>query len=232
MPTIYADKANKSKRKPYDLYITEPNLIRAALDVYRPSKSRSILDAGANDGRWGQIAKGYYPKAQLTGADIRSMDKPISFDQWHTLDYLTWWPSQSYDLIVSNPPFNLAEPFIKHSWNLLPPNGTMIMLLLHDFITSDDRAMGLWLTHSPARFVPIAKRPCFDGTNKGWTHNCAIYVWQKDKRGQNAVEPYSWQSGLLLYDREDGKGQQGRRRAYASRLSKVRQLSLAAIVGD
>lgn len=135
MTTIYIDKTNLPSRRAFDHYPTERTLITAALKAAHPSTSsgrgpenvESILDPGAGDGRWGAIAKTFYPAAILHGVELRQAPRPAAFDGWYTQDFLTFTPARQYDLIVGNPPYGprrngkpLAEWFIRHSWQLSP----------------------------------------------------------------------------------------------------------------
>lgn len=210
MATIYVQNTETlPSRRQADFYPTERTLIQAVLAAHRPPVATSVLDVGAGDGRWGQIARCHYTKARITGVELRSLPQPAGFNAWHSgVDFLTWQPESTFDLILSNPPYGdgqkppLAERMLRHAWPMLTPGGWILFLLPLDFQTSTSRFNDLWRTHSPVRVVVLARRPSFYGGGTAGT-NFAVYIWHKNQAGQNAATPHQWQVDLLNYERDD-----------------------------
>lgn len=208
MTTIYVTKdTTLPERRAYELYPTERNLIRAAFS-HRPGKVATILDAGAGDGQWGMVAREFYPQAIIDGVEIRDLPKPAGFDGWYCCDFLTFQPASLYDLIISNPPYgpevggvSTAERFVRHSWNLVAPGGTMIFLLRLAFQAGVDRYKGLWFDLPLWKSLICSRRPSFYDRGTNGT-DYSIYIWRKKADGQPLGVSRRWFTELLIYDRE------------------------------
>ena len=116
--------------------------------------------------------------------DIRcdGRDKAWESETGEDEDFLNW---DGYsDLIISNPPFSLAQKFIEHA---LPRCDTLIFLLRLNFLGSQKRHK-FWKANPPDKLIVLSKRPSFDG--KGTDNNdYAWYVWQnKEKRIPSGIE--------------------------------------------
>lgn len=217
MTTIYVKEDTElPDRKPYDLYETERTLIRAALKQFAPTGVNTILDVGAGDGRWGNLAYTFYKmvygaETTVYGVELRNVAKPKHFAAWASeTDYLEWdGPTPGYfDLIVGNPPYGprikgrpQAEHFVRHSWDLLAPKGTMMFLLRLNMMAGVDRHDHLWNTHPPVRVGVCSRRPSFYGGGTNATEY-GVYVWKKSLSGSQYGRPGKWQVELILHERE------------------------------
>lgn len=200
MTTIYiSDKTKLPARAEFDFYPTELNLIRAALAQFVPARADSILDIGAGDGRWGMEAQQRTRAKYLAGIDIRSLPKPSGFSEWVTGDFLSWQPARQFDLIVSNPPYHLAEPIIRKAYDLLNLDGTMVMLLRLAFQAGVSRARSLWQDCPPLTVGVCSRRPSFYGNGTNGT-DYGLFHWIK---GQGT--PGQWKTILISYERETSK---------------------------
>lgn len=199
MTTIYVtDKTKLPARAAFDHYATEPDLIRAALTISPLFGTNSILDIAAGDGRWGIEAQRQTGAAHLVGVDVRPLPAPPGFNEWYTADFLEWEPAQQFDLIVSNPPYYLAEKIIRRAWEMLTYYGEMIMLLRLAFQAGVNRSNGLW-QDCPLKAVGVcARRPSFydNGTNGT---DYGIFYWQK---GPGQGKPGRWDTVLISHERE------------------------------
>lgn len=86
-------------------------------------------------------------------------------------DYLTYTAPHHYDLIVTNPPFSLALPFLKKS---LQEAATVIYLLRLNFLGSRERRP-FWHANRPTHVLTLAERPIFVWTcrpHKGEKRGC------------------------------------------------------------
>lgn len=86
------------------------------------------------------------------------------------------------DLIVTNPPFSLALPFLEKS---LKEAGTVIYLLRLNFLGSQQRRP-FWQANQPTHLFTLAKRPSFTGKGTDATEY-AWFVW--DRLGVLTVPP-------------------------------------------
>lgn len=210
MPTIYTDKSKLPERQEQEFYPTERSLIKAALaPILLYKRVHRILDAGAGDGRWGEIAASYFwtPPAYLVGVEIRKVESPPAFDEWHCKDFLKFTSKKPFDLIVSNPPYAgktrppLSEQFINHAWDLLALGGRMVFLLPLDYQVGKGRYDRLYQDRPPALVMPVVRRIAFIGGNGG-TNNHAVFVWRKGLDGQAIGKPNEWPVKQLYHERE------------------------------
>lgn len=203
MTTIYVKSdTGLPERHENDKYVTEKTLVDAATWNFSPV-AHHILDIGAADGRWGLSALRLADaNCTLTGVEIEDVPKPDGFTHWFNEDFLTWKAPQTYDLIVSNPPYFLAEPVIRKAWDILTPGGTMLMLLRLSFMEGVKRYTGLWRDICPVEVAVVSRRPSFSGNNRTNATAYGVYVWEKYSDGVSVGKPRTWKTSLLLHERE------------------------------
>jgi hypothetical protein len=204
MTSIYIKEGTElPERHSNDDYITERTLIYRALHEFLPARRvYGILDVGAGDGRWGSIAREITHANVVVGVELQEMPAPDDFTDWFSgQDFLTWKTNYTFDLIVSNPPYSIAEECIRKSWDLLEAGGTMIMLLRLAFQASIRRYNGLWVEIHPHTVAVCSRRPSFYG---GGTNGdeYGIYIWKKDRWGMPVGNPRQWNTKLFIYPRD------------------------------
>lgn len=86
---------------------------------------------------------------------------------------------QDYDLIMTNPPYLLAQKFVEKSLQVTKPGGFVIMLLRLNFYGSKKR-LPFWNETMPLYTFAHSRRVCFTGDNKTDSTEYAHFVWQKD----------------------------------------------------
>lgn len=93
-------------------------------------------------------------------------------------DYLTYDCKNKYDVIISNPPFNIALDIIKKALNDVKENGFVIFLLRLNYFESVARKK-FWENNMAKYAFVHSKRIAF--TDKGGTDSIAYMhcVWQK-----------------------------------------------------
>ncbi|SRR6266404_2466041 len=94
------------------------------------------------------------------------------------------------DNIITNPPYLLAEEFIRHSIKTVTCK--VIMLLKLNFLAGQKRKVGLFIEYPPTRIYIISKRVSFD---RALTKNkdnglleYAWYVWEVGYTGKPTIE--------------------------------------------
>lgn len=204
MTTIYLTKTQIEelpKRHTNDNYQTPLKLIGAAMWRYGLLTSGnidSILDPGAGDGRWGKLAAQYTGAEIVAGVELDEMPKPVEFTHWYSpQDYLTWAPDRKYDMICGNPPYRLAEAFIRKSWDILEPTGRLVLLLPLQFQAGIARYNKLWQEIPIYEVSVCSRRPSFYGGGTNGT-DYGIYVWYR-----NRGVPHRYTTRLLYYDRDE-----------------------------
>ena len=85
-----------------------------------------------------------------------------------------------YDLVITNPPFSLAQEFIEHAMTMAP---TVIMLLRINFLGAQAR-YDFWQMYPPDGLVILSKRPSFTGKGTD-SIDYAWFIWSdiKDLHG-------------------------------------------------
>jgi hypothetical protein len=208
------DKPQK-ERDPFDFYPTEPELARAALLRFGPTRSPCrILDAGAGTGVWGQVAKELWPTAHVTGVELQNLPHPAGYDLWYKcLDFREFQPPHMYDLIIGNPPFNgkdysppLWEQFFSHAWPMLRSSkrasyASVIWLLPVDIITGIERFRRLWLKYPMFVHAPCLPRPAHngDGSRNTAFREEGIAVWRKNWIGEVIGIYGQWSTSPLVW---------------------------------
>lgn len=98
----------------------------------------------------------------------------------------------SYDLILGNPPYNLAETHARHALSLRSRFGAVAFLLRLAFFESKER-IDFWDEHPASKVYVLSERPSFTG---GKTDNSAygFFVWANWHRGPTELEVISWKS--------------------------------------
>lgn len=180
-------------RREADFYPTPCWVVEIALGELHTAP-RSILDTGAGEGVWGDVARERWDDANITGIDCRRLPYPHTYDLWITDDYLADGSTHpgtngfdGYELIMGNPPYLLAEGFIRRSISLLATGGNLVYLLRLSFLESRKRGDGLWQEYPPKRVVVLKSRPSFTGDNKTDSDAYAIFYWQKGWHGETTL---------------------------------------------
>lgn len=105
-------------------------------------------------------------------------------------DFFDW--NDHVDLILTNPPFSLAQEFIEHS---LAHADTVIMLLRLNYLGSI-KHHEWWKEHSPDALHVLSKRPSFTGKGTDATEY-AWFLWGNVKPGVYFVGPPSREQSSL-----------------------------------
>lgn len=119
--------------------------------------------------------------------DIRQDSKADTIDNFLELNDLGYRP----DIIISNPPFDLAMEFIEHSLELANDNGFVIFLLRLNFLGSKKRNKFL-SNNMPSMIFVHSRRMSFTDSSSTDSIEYAHFVWQK------GINPK--QSKLFLLD--------------------------------
>lgn len=192
MTTIYASGfalKNLPKRADFDYYPTPyPVALDALSYMPRTLTPTCILDPGAGLGVWGQAARSLWPQACITGIDIRPLQRPAAYNFWFTNDFRLMDEARCFDLVVGNPPYKYAEPFVRHSLKMLEPGGYLIMLLRLNFLESKSRANGLWRDYPLFEVIVSAGRVSFTGDGRSNATAYAYFIWKQGYKGETVLK--------------------------------------------
>lgn len=165
--------ANRGRaRNKDDLYETPYWLIEAEIPrlkhLLRGIDRPRIWEPCAGNGRITRVLKHFFPNAIIRATDIGEFE---GLDG--TLDFLACTAGGiEQDLIISNPPFFIAQEIIQHAQELVKETGMVIMLERLNFLGTKKREP--WLRRNPpgssispkrASFLPT--RQC-DSIEYGW----------------------------------------------------------------
>jgi hypothetical protein len=113
------------------------------------------------------------------------------------IDFLMEHGSAPYYIgsIVTNPPYKLAEQFVRHALLLCP---RVYMLLRLAFLESERRSTILecgWLrrVHVFRKRLPMMHRAGWNGPRASSAVAFAWFCWDRDSRGPTVVDRISWE---------------------------------------
>lgn len=158
-----------SKREKQDLYST-PEYAFKPLLPYLP-KSRYIWEPAAGDGRLIRWINESRLRISSWGKDINhgfsSVDGVMVIDKDYGQDFLQDYHTR--EVVVTNPPFSLAQEFVSHSLEVADET---FMLLRLNFLGAQKRR-DWWRIHEPDAIFVLSDRPSFvkgghDSCEYGW----------------------------------------------------------------
>lgn len=186
----FADAVVKSqagwKRKASDYYPTPvdgtESLIPVLKAMKRPDGSpiKTIWEPACGDGRMARVLE--WHGFRVIATDIREFPGY----GYGGLDFLRdtpggkWgWAVGEIDAIVTNPPFSLAEEFIRRALSYTP---NVAMLLKQTFWNVGGRSKGLWVDHTPDLELKLTWRLAFLKNERGNSPlmDCMWNVWNGD----------------------------------------------------
>ena len=174
---------------------TNRGAIRHDADFYRtPERSvHALLDrvdlSDRNFGQWLEPAVG-------DGAIIKAFDSHSSdldprwlsldihdrgmseFSTFTQQDYLSYVPAAPVEVIITNPPFGIAQDFVSHSLSIA--NGAVVIMLLRLGFLGSKKRRDWWQGKEPDALYVLSERPTGRG---GDSCDYAWYCWNWDERG-------------------------------------------------
>lgn len=179
-----------------DFYATNPMAVEMLFDSYKPKFSgNKLLEPSVGQGHIVKgIEKVFPDKFEITSVDITDRGVPNVIVH----DYLTWQTNEKFDLIITNPPFSLAEAFCRKSMDLLSAGGIVAMFLKIQFLEGSGRKQ--FFTQFPPKYIYVFRNrmatwnngqeyDTSSGKPKAWsTTMChAWFVWEQGFTGEPIV---------------------------------------------
>ena len=173
-------------RKPSDLYPTPVDGTESLIPVLKAMKRpdgqpiKRIWEPACGDGRLARVLE--WHGFEVIATDLRE------YPGFGTggLDFLCenpeekWgWDIGEIDAIVTNPPFSLAEEFIRRALSITP---NVAMLLKQTYWNVGGRSTGLWFDHMPDLELKLTWRLAFLAKERGNSPlmDCMWNVWNGD----------------------------------------------------
>ncbi len=188
----------KWQRKPADLYPTPvdgtESLIPVLKAMKRPDGSpiKTIWEPACGDGRMARVLE--WHGFRVIATDIREFPGY----GYGGLDFLRdtpggkWgWAVGEIDAIVTNPPFSLAEEFIRRALSYTP---NVAMLLKQTFWNVGGRSKGLWVDHTPDLELKLTWRLAFLKNERGNSPlmDCMWNVWNGGNTELESDNPHRY----------------------------------------
>lgn len=173
----------ENERVENDFYATNPKAVEMLLKEYN-FKGRAWLEPCVGQGHISKTVLNYYNNnIWIDGVDLIDRGFPNTI----ATDFLTYEPKGKYDVVISNPPFSLAQEFIEKGFELLKDNGQMAMFLKIQFLEGGKRKE--FFEKYPPKYIYVFRNRMatwnngneLDPNGKRWaTTMChAWYIWEK-----------------------------------------------------
>lgn len=141
-----------NSREGSDFYPTPPDVTHALMKFLKlPSKNYTIWEPACGDGLMSKVLSEYCENVIST--DIRT---DSGFGEGG-IDFLN--TNRKCDAIITNPPFNISEQFIRHALEI-NSDGVVAMLLKSQYWHAKKR-LSLFNEFTPAYILPLTWRPDF-----------------------------------------------------------------------
>ena len=152
--------ADNGKRRERDFYPTPPECTQALVNYLNLPHNTVIWECASGNGDMAKVFRdnGY---------------KVIETDILYGQDFMTH--SEKCDWIVTNPPFNQAEQFIKRAISFNVP----FAFLLKSQYWHSRKRLDLFRENPPYAVLPLTWRPDFTGEGSSLMDMCWV-VWKKN----------------------------------------------------
>lgn len=163
----------KAPRREGDFYPTPQDVADRIVETYTHdylNKPKRILEPSAGDGAFLRACRGRFPDASIWAVEPAQYPGTANRHYRGTLEDFACLPEawHTFDLIIGNPPYNLAAEHVRLCLDLLAPEGRLVFLLRLGFLASRTRR-ALFREHPPERVDVLAERPSFS-----WTWGCGV----------------------------------------------------------
>lgn len=91
-----------------------------------------------------------------------------------------------YDVIITNPPFSIAQEILEHILDNVDLEETKVIMLLRLNFLGSQKRHEFWKKHLPDRIHVLSKRPSFTGQGTD-SQEYAWFVWDKNGVSKNHI---------------------------------------------
>jgi hypothetical protein len=195
-----SSKNYRSEPDPLDRYPTPVKLVRAGFEMVCevtdivPSVGY-MLEPGCGPGTFCHVAKNYCHglKAPPVGVDLDfEWALPLSKFTRLKKDFLKWKPKRRWDLIATNPPFSIAEEFIRHSRELLNPVRGRMLYLCRIGLAGSIKRIPMWKEINLLEVWMIRPRPSFMLTGGSDSSEYAFFLMDAQRENCSLDVRFRW----------------------------------------
>jgi len=181
----------KDGRVENDFYATNPKAVTMLLDAIGEFENLDILEPCVGGGHIAKTIEDLNKGNKIDCIDLVDRGYPNT----KVADFLTTPIDKLYDVVITNPPFSLAQEFIEKSISIVKPSGIVCMFLKIQFLEGVKRKK-FFETYPPKYIYVFRQRMAtwsngdeLDPDGKRWaTTMChAWYIWEKDFKGEPIV---------------------------------------------
>jgi hypothetical protein len=110
-------------------------------------------------------------------------------------DFLTKGSQDKIEAIITNPPFKLAEAFVRHAIDICPRVITLLRLPFYESVKRTDilEDSGLARIHVFRNRLPMMHRDGWTGPKATSAMAFAWYVWDRAHKGPTTIDRISWE---------------------------------------
>lgn len=176
------------ERKPSDLYPTPYDVTESIMPAIQTlvQPGGQIWEPCSGDMDMVRVLE--WHGFDVTATDLRETGQGIGgFDFLNDDPEEKWGWIPEPDMIVMNPPFSLAEEFIRRALQYTP---NVACLMKIDYWNAVKRT-ALWRENMPKLYLPLTWRPAFLAKERGKNPlmNCAWCIWADSDENYCAIEP-------------------------------------------
>lgn len=168
-----------SKRIESDFYATPEKTIHRFLTAYDcDMNGLNIFEPCAGKGAICKVIKEKYPRSKIEANEIREeeVDALSQYcEEVHCADFRDCLILRDQDIIITNPPYSIAEEIIKTCFKVRDDKTVVIMLLRTAFLESKKR-YDFWQKHPVNHLYVLSERPSFTGKGTDAT-SYSFFVW-------------------------------------------------------
>lgn len=171
-------RAKPSGENPHDFFPTPMGVTRAFIAAC-PLPDGLWCEPAVGDGH---IIDAVGKRAGWATFDIRPVAAPVLSDYHEQTDFLAHDEAMRFDVIITNPPFYLAEEFVRKALRC----ATHVAMLLRLAFLESRRREAFHLEH-PSDVYVLSRRPSFMAN--GATDSCAYgwFVWGPGRGGRWSI---------------------------------------------
>ncbi len=179
-------------RVEHDFYATNPKAVYMLFDSFNEITLSSVNILEPSVGQ-GHISKALHTLGANNIDCVDIVDRGVS--DVIVTNYLDWVTQNKYDLIITNPPFSLAQEFVEKSFELINNQGFIVMFLQVQFLEGVKRAEFFDKYHLKYVYVFRQRMATWNNGNeldpngKRWaTTMChAWFIWQEGFVGEPII---------------------------------------------